>query len=231
MKQLVLCGKNSVVDAFKNGYPIEKLILQNAQNKDIFKNSKFPIEIRSKYEIDKITKENHQGFLALIKDINYYGLDVLSKDKPSIILILDHIQDPHNLGAIIRTSNAAGIKHIVLPKDRTAAINSTVIKVSSGGFINMKFIRVNSISSTLTWLKKNDFWIYATNLNSTAVKYNEAKYNFPLALIVGNEGSGVSKGIQKIIDENIYIKQNGTVQSINVSVAAGILLFEIIKEL
>ncbi|EFF41529.1 23S rRNA (guanosine(2251)-2'-O)-methyltransferase RlmB [Mycoplasmopsis alligatoris] len=229
MKKLIMCGKNSVVDAYNNNWPIEKVFLLHEQNKKFFKNAKFPVEVIRKEKMEEWTNENHQGFLATIKEINYSNLNSLIIDKPKLVLVLDHIQDPHNLGAIIRSANAAGVKHIILPRDRSAEINSTVIKVSSGGFIGIKFIRVNSVSATINFLKNNNFWVYASALDKKAQAYNQVSYSEQVALIVGNEGNGVSKSTLNMADQKIYIEQFGTVQSLNVSVATGILLFEIIK--
>ncbi|TNK83209.1 23S rRNA (guanosine(2251)-2'-O)-methyltransferase RlmB [Mycoplasmopsis pullorum] len=231
MKELLMCGRNSVLDAYENNWPIEKVIVATAQNKELFKNASFKVEIVDKNLMNKMTKENHQGFIALIKPINFYDIKILNKDQPKMVLILDHIQDPQNFGAIIRGANAAGIKHIIYPNTRAADINELVLKISSGGFVGIKFIKVKSISATITWMKNNGFWIYTSALNSTAQQYDKVSYNLPFAIVVGNEGSGVSKSTLSVSDEIIYIPQSGSVQSLNVSVATGILLFEAKKTL
>ncbi|MEE3928065.1 23S rRNA (guanosine(2251)-2'-O)-methyltransferase RlmB [Mycoplasmopsis ciconiae] len=230
MSKLIMSGRNSVIEAVKFNFPIEKIWVTNQKDKDLIlklKKQNFKIEIIDKNTINQQIKENHQNFVAFIKNIDTHPLEVIYKDKPMSVLILDHIQDPHNFGAIIRTANAAGVKHIIYPKDRAADITSTVLKISSGGFVDMKFIKVASISAAITSLKKNNFWIYASNLNENAHSYNQVNYNFPLALVVGNEQEGISKSTLKMSDMEIYINQRGSVQSINVSVATGILLFKI----
>ncbi|ADE19872.1 23S rRNA (guanosine(2251)-2'-O)-methyltransferase RlmB [Mycoplasma crocodyli] len=231
MKQLIMCGKNSVLDALQNNWPIQKVLLLHENNKHLFKNVNFPVEVVRRDKFDELTNENHQGFIALIKEINYDNLNSLINDNPKLVLVLDHIQDPHNLGAVIRSANAAGVKHIILPRDRSAEINSTVIKVSSGGFIGIKFIRVNSISATITWLKNNGFWVFSSALDKNSKKHNQINYPYKSVLVVGNEGSGVSKSTLNVCDETIYIEQFGSVQSLNVSVATGILLFEMIEKI
>lgn len=221
-----ICGKNSVLDAIENGIEIEILYLLKPS---FTLNNKVKTKIISKEEMDSMTNLNHQGYLAILKKpFNYCDINSIINDKPKIILIIDHIEDPHNLGAIIRSANAAGVKHIILPKQRCAQINETVIKISSGGIVGMKIAKVNSLQSIIQKLKSNDYWIYATAIEN-GNHYRESNYNFPLALIVGNEGKGVSKSLLNQSDQNIFIPMNGTVQSLNVSVATGIILFEIIK--
>lgn len=220
-----IVGKNSVIDAINNKFPIKCLYLIKKPEFEVPSN--IEVKIVDKLFINQLTKENHQGYLAEILDIQYHDLNVIFKDQPEKVLIIDHIQDTHNLGAIIRTANAAGITHMILPKDRAAKINDTVLKISSGGFINMKFILVNSLFSSIEKLKKNNFWIYSTALNESAIDINKVNFNYPLAVVLGSEDKGVSKTILKVSDQSIYIPLKGTVQSLNVSVAAGIVLFKI----
>ncbi|WP_218695887.1 23S rRNA (guanosine(2251)-2'-O)-methyltransferase RlmB [Mycoplasmopsis anatis] len=230
MSKLLVCGKNSVLDAITNNWPIKKVWLQNNKNEELLIEKGIKYQIVDKQTLDLLTCENHQGFIAELSEFNYSNYDELINDKPNLILILDHIQDPHNFGAIIRTANAAGVKHVIIPKDRSVEVNSTALKTSSGGFINMKIFRVNSIQSTIEKLKKDGFWIYVSALEQNSISYSEIQYNTPTALVVGNEGSGSSKTTLKQADHLVHINQFGTVQSLNVSVATGILLFEIIKK-
>ncbi|WP_330463200.1 23S rRNA (guanosine(2251)-2'-O)-methyltransferase RlmB [Metamycoplasma gateae] len=222
-------GKNSVLEAVENNFPINKIyLLKGVENKNIkFKN----ITYLSMPEMNKIIKGNHQGYIAEIAPFNYYDIHTIIKDKPSSVLILDHIQDPQNFGAIIRSANVFGVKHIIIPKDRCVDITPTVLKISSGGFKNIKVIKVSSLFDAIEFLKKNNFWIYATALNEKAKKLSETNFSFPVALIVGNEGSGVSKTLLKHSDEIIYINQdNESVQSLNVSSATSICLYELFNQ-
>ncbi|QNM93358.1 23S rRNA (guanosine(2251)-2'-O)-methyltransferase RlmB [Mycoplasma sp. Pen4] len=227
-----ICGKNSVLDAYNNGFKFDLIRLAHSDNKKYF-NDDIKIEIVDKSFLDSETRENHQGFVAYTKpsSINYQGVEYLIKHNPKVILVLDHIQDPHNLGAIIRTANAAGVKHIILPKDNCADLNATAIKISSGGFVGMNFYKVNSLSATLTKLKKSGYWVYATTLNPQALPHIKVTYNTPLIIVVGNEGDGVSKSVLSVTDQSVYIEQFGSVQSLNVSVATGIVLFDAINKL
>ncbi|WP_036453103.1 23S rRNA (guanosine(2251)-2'-O)-methyltransferase RlmB [Mycoplasma buteonis] len=230
MKQLLMCGKNSVLEALANNLKVEKVYLLNEENAKYLP-AKTSYEVKDLNFFRNLTKENHQGFLALIKPIETSDINLLIKKKPNAVLVLDHIQDPHNLGAIIRTANAAGIKDIILPKDNAADINSsTVLKISSGGFVGLSFYKVNSLSATITKLQKKGYWAYATTLDEKAVPHTDVKYNFPSLIVMGNEGTGVSKSVLSVIDQSVYIKQFGTVQSLNVSVATGIILFDFIKQ-
>lgn len=218
----LLCGKNTVLEAIENNLDIKTIYLLKEQNNIT---SKIKTKIITKDEMNQMTQLNHQGFVAILNEFKYYSIESIFEDKPKIILILDHLEDPQNFGSILRTANATGIKHIIIPNVRSVDVNETVFRVSSGGIVGLKIIKVNSLQATITKLKKEMFWIYATALDSNATEYNEVKYNFPLALIVGNEGKGISKPLLKEADQTIFIKMDGTVQSLNVAVATGIFLF------
>ncbi|MFV8479513.1 23S rRNA (guanosine(2251)-2'-O)-methyltransferase RlmB [Mycoplasma sp. T193] len=224
--ETLIWGKNSVMDALNSNLNISKIYVN--ENFTSFKVDKraIPIEFVSKNILDEMSNgANHQGYIVAIKSINYSDVEQLVKRKPSIILALDHIVDPQNLGAIIRTANAAGIKDILLPKDNAAEVNSTALKVSSGGFVGMNFYKVSSLSAVLTKLKNNSYWVYSTTLQEDSVDYNTIQYPEHTVLVMGNEGSGVSKGVLAVTDQCIHINQYGTVQSLNVSVATGIVVF------
>ncbi|MGL5617549.1 MAG: 23S rRNA (guanosine(2251)-2'-O)-methyltransferase RlmB [Metamycoplasmataceae bacterium] len=222
----LLCGKNTVLEAISNKLDI-KIIYLLKQPNDL--HTKTPIKIISKEEMNEMTDLNHQGYVAILNEFKYYNLETIFEDKPKIILILDHLEDPQNFGSILRSANASGIKHVIIPNIRSVDVNETVFKVSSGGIVGMKIIKVNSLQATVKKLKREMFWIYATSLERGASDYSTINYNFPLALIVGNEGKGISRSLLKEADQNIFIKMEGTVQSLNVAVATGIFLFYIKK--
>lgn len=227
--QELICGKNSVLEAIKNNLKIKILYVLKPIKID---NKKIQIKVISRNEMDLLTDLNHQGYIAVLEtNFQYCSLEQIIKIKPEIILLLDHIEDPHNLGAIIRSANAAGVNHIIIPKNRAADITNTVWKISSGGLINMKIAKVNSLQVAIEKLKSNDYWIYVSALDFGAKEYSKTNYNFPLVIVIGNEGSGASKSVIKQSDEKIFIPIKGSVQSLNASVATGILIFEIIKNL
>lgn len=225
----LICGKQLVYDAINHGLKIRVLyVLKPVQ----FPGSSFKIKIINKNQMDQLTNLNHQGFVAELEtEFQYTSFEEIIKEQPKIILVLDHLQDPHNLGAIIRSANAAGVNHLILPKTRSVSVNETVLRTSSGGIVNMKIARVNSLQASLKKLKKEHYWIYVSALEQEAQNYSVINYNFPLVLVIGNEAKGVSKSILYEADGIIFIPLRGTVQSLNASVACGILLFEILKKL
>ncbi|MDJ1646049.1 23S rRNA (guanosine(2251)-2'-O)-methyltransferase RlmB [Mycoplasma phocimorsus] len=220
-ENLYISGKNSVIDAIKNNWPISVVYIDNISKK-IECDVKFILKNKSFFE--KYSKTNHQGYIAIIKNISYYDLNSIKKDQAQNVLVLDHIQDVGNFGAIIRSANAFGFNHIIFPKDRAAQITSTVLKTSSGGFLNIKFIKVNSISSTLLKLKNMGYWIYASVLNSKSVDIKKIEINYPGVLVIGSEATGCSKSTINMADILVHIKMYGNIQSLNASVAAGILM-------
>lgn len=217
-----ICGKNSVLDAIKSGLDIKAIY--STRPEELKTNMK--VQKVDKNFLDKLTRENHQGFVAELTEFTYHELNSIFQDKPEKVLILDHVQDPRNLGAILRTANAAGVTHVVIPKDRAADVTASALKTASGGHVGLKVIKVNSLMDVVTKLKDNGFWVYATALEN-GKDMDTVTFNYPLAVIVGNEESGVSNTLIKHADERIFIKMNGTVQSLNVSVATGIVLFKI----
>ena len=225
-----ITGKNSVLDAISNKLKIKK-IYATYQYQNVLEKFNIPYQIVNKNDLDKIVTTNHQVIIAEVDDyFSYCSIEEIMHNKPEVILILDHIEDINNLGSILRTANAAGVFNIIIPDKRAAQINDKVLKISSGGFVKMNICKITSIQVAIEKLKKNNFWIYASCISENAQTYFETQYNFPLALIVGNEAKGISSTIKKASDQLIYIPMNGTVQSLNVSIATAILLFEIVKK-
>ncbi len=220
----LICGKNSVLDAIKNNIPVK--VLYVVKKPVLHIKGDFEVKILNKAQMDKMANSNHQGYIAELKEFNYYSLNELITDQPQKILVLDRIQDPHNFGAILRSANAFGIEHVIIAKERQVDVTPAVMKVSSGGCVGIKIIRVDSMTSTIQKLKKEQFWIYATAIEG-GVPLSKASFNAPMAIVLGNEGKGVSKPILKLSDQNVFIPMKGTVQSLNVSVAAGIILSKI----
>ncbi|MGL5357631.1 MAG: 23S rRNA (guanosine(2251)-2'-O)-methyltransferase RlmB [Metamycoplasmataceae bacterium] len=226
MDKNFIFGKNTVLNAINNNEEIEEIFL----SKNNFIKTNIKKTILSNKELDEMVNGNHQGYIALVKEFVYYQEAKLFKDKPPIILVLDHIEDPQNLGAIIRTANCLGIDNVIIPNKRSATINSTVTKVASGGLVGFKVVQTSSLSSFIIKAKEKGYWVYGTSLNEKAKSINKAPFNFPLVLIVGNEGKGISKTNEKLSDELVYLEMKGNVQSLNVSVATGIFLYEILKK-
>jgi len=172
--------------------------------------------------LNQMVNKNHQGIILEIEDYQYYSLeDALESD---FIVMLDHLEDPHNFGAIIRTCEAAGVKSIIIPKDRSVSVNETVMKTSVGTTDKVKIIKVTNLTETIKKLQKEEYFIYGTSMNGIDIR----NCDFPTkkVLIIGNEGKGISNLVAKNCDEIIKIPMNGTVNSLNASVAAGILIFK-----
>ncbi|CAT04869.1 rRNA methylase [Mesomycoplasma conjunctivae] len=223
-----ICGKHSLLEAIENNIPFKFIYLTKKPTEALLAKQNYQIVPMS--FLNQLTTSNHQGYVGQIEPIRFYPLEVLQKEQPNYLLILDHIQDPYNLGAIIRSANAMGVKHIILPNKRASKITEVSLKVSSGGFVGIKFIEVNSLSTAIEKLKKWGFWVYASALDKSSLEIDSVNLNTPAAIIVGSESKGVSKTILKQADEIFYIPMFGSVQSLNVSVATGIILFNLLKK-
>ncbi len=178
-----------------------------------------------KYELDKIEKGNHQGIILEINDYNYASLDEIMKND--VIVMLDHLEDPHNVGAIIRTCEAAGVKSLIIPKDRGVKINATVMKVSVGTTEKVKIAMVNNLVNTLKELQKNGYWVIGTTMNGT--DYRHIDYHGKIVLVIGNEGHGLSRLVKENCDFLATIPMRGKVNSLNASVAAALIIYEVVR--
>jgi len=172
--------------------------------------------------MDKMAS-NHQGIIIDIHEYNYGNLSDITGDE--LILMLDHLEDPHNFGAIIRCAEARGIKNIIIPKDRSVSVNETVMKVSSGALVNVNIIMVNNLVNTIKTLKDQGYFIYAAEADGE--NYQKVNYADKKVLIIGSEGKGVSRLVKEVSDVIISIPMKGQINSLNASVATGILLFGI----
>ena len=182
-----------------------------------------------KFKMDEIVDGLHQGIILDLDDYKYADLDEILEIENPLIVILDHLEDPHNLGAIIRTAETAGVHGIIIPKRRAAGVNSTVSKVASGALEYIKIARVNNINDAINKLKENGIWIYGTTIDSKQVYYKQ-DLTGPIAIVIGNEGKGISKSVQNNCDVLINIPMRGNVTSLNAAVSTGILLYEILRQ-
>lgn len=171
--------------------------------------------------LNKLTKDNHQGVIIEILDYEYYEYKDIEGD---FLVILDHLEDPHNFGAIIRSCVGAGVKTIIIPKDRSVKVNDTVMKTSVGMINNIKVVMVNNVADVIKKLQKEGYFVYAADMNG--VDYKTVDYNDKKVLVIGNEGSGVSHLVKDKSDLLVSIPIDKKCESLNASVAAGILLFE-----
>lgn len=231
---MLVYGKNVAKDLLKKNKNIRKIIIQeNFDDKNIIsliEKLKIKLEIKSKREIDNLCSGLHQGIIIDIPDYQYKDLnDILNDDTCDFVVILDHLEDPHNLGAIIRTCEAAGVKKIIMPRDRQVQINATVMKTSVGTLDNVDIISVSNLVNAIEKLKDNGYWIVGTALDNS-VDYRSIDYSGKIALIIGNEGSGISNLVSKKCDFLAKIPMYGETNSLNASVAAGIMIYEIIRD-
>lgn len=228
---MIVYGRNVIKELLENNKIIEKIYISdhfNDQNLilDIQKRN-IELHFKPKKEIDRLANENNQGIIAFIPEFQYSLIDeIITKENP-LILILDHLEDMHNFGSIIRSALAFNVDGIIIPKDRSVSVNATVFKTSSGAINNMKIVLVNNLVDTIKYLKKKGFWIYATDMNG--VNYKHENYNIPIALIIGNEAKGISRLAKENADIIISIPINNKINSLNASVAAGIIINEIVN--
>lgn len=229
---MLVYGRNVALEVLKKPKNVQKVLLQEGfdDKKILFllEKSKTPVFIKSKKEIDRLAEGVHQGIILYVRDYQYYPLaDVVNEDT-SFLVILDHLEDPHNFGAIIRTCEAAGVDGIIIPKDRQVQVNATVMKTSVGTLDTMKISQVANLSSTIDYLKKNDFWLVGTALEDS-VDYRSIDYSGKIVLVIGNEGTGISNLVRKKCDFIAKIPMYGTTNSLNASVASGIMIYEVIR--
>ena len=179
-------------------------------------------------------EENYQGVIAIVPPFEYVEIsDILDlakeKNEDPFVLILDGIEDPHNLGSIIRTAETAGVHGIIIPKRRAASVNSTVNKTSAGAVEHMKIARVTNISDSIEELKKAGLWICGTDISAEKYYYNQ-DLTGPLGIVIGNEGKGISDKVKKNCDFNVKIPMRGKITSLNASVSTGIIVYEAVKQ-
>lgn len=224
-------GKNVANEVINDVKKIKKAyISKNFDEKNIMSvlnRNNIYIKWMEKRDLDKFVDGNHQGIVLEIDDYEYSDVDELIEDN-GIIVMLDHLEDPHNLGAIIRTCEAAKVSGIIIPKDRSVSVNSTVMKVSAGALELVKISQVTNLSQTLSYLKKQGYWIVGTDMQGT--NYTDIDYSGKIVIIIGNEGKGMSDIIKKNCDFIAKIPMRGSINSLNASVAAGIIIFEAIKK-
>lgn len=239
--ELLIEGRNAVIETFRSGKPIDKLFILDGCDdgaiKTILREAKKSntiINFVKKERLDQISKtKKHQGVIAQVAAYNYASVeDILNKAKEKnelpFIIILDNIEDPHNLGAIIRTANLAGAHGIIIPKRRAVGLTSIVAKTSAGAINYTPVAKVTNIAKTIDELKKQGIWFVCADMDGD-VMYN-VDLKGAIGLVIGNEGEGVSRLIKEKCDFVASIPMKGNINSLNASVAAGILAYEIVRQ-
>ena len=235
-------GRNSVLELLESGRDINKIFVTRGEKHGsinkilaIAKERKIIVVEKSPKQMEEMAQEgNYQGVIAIVPPFEYVDVeDILAysnqKQEPPFVLILDGIEDPHNLGSIIRTAETAGVHGIIIPKRRAASVNSTVNKASAGAVEHMKIARVTNITDTIDQLKQAGLWICGTDINAEKYYYNQ-DLTGPLGIVIGNEGKGISEKVKKNCDFSVKIPMKGKIQSLNAAVSTGIIVYEAVKQ-
>lgn len=235
-------GRNSVIELLKAGKDINKLYIQKGEKKGsileiikLAKQNKIIMSEIEKTKLDQMSEtKNHQGVIAIVPPYEYADVDDIldaakKKNEDPFIIIIDEIEDPHNLGSIIRTAECAGAHGIIIPKRRSALVNSTVVKTSAGATSYMKVARVNNLNETIEYLKEHNVWVYGTDMLGSSY-YDEQDYKGGVAIVVGSEGEGMGRLIKEKCDFLIKIPMKGKINSLNASVSAAIVMYEVMKQ-
>ena len=215
---MLVYGKNILYEVDKK--KIKKAYISRNDYITYLKENSIKYEIVDKSRLDKMVKGVHQGIVLDIFDYNYYAMDDLEGD---FVVILDHLTDPHNFGAIIRTCESKNIKSIIIPKDRSVLVNDTVYKTSEGAIDNVKIIMVTNIINAINKLKEQNYFIYCADMDG--VDYRKVDYAPKKVLVIGSEGIGISNAVKKNSDVVVAIPMSGKINSLNASVSAGILIY------
>lgn len=237
----IICGRNPVTEALRSGREIDRLLVAHGAAGGSI--TAIIAKCRAKgILIKEISTQkldyycggvNHQGVAVMLAAREYSTPEEIlaaaaERNEKPFIVICDEIEDPHNLGAIIRTAEAAGVHGIIIPKRRSASLNATVAKSSSGALEYMKVARVTNIAAVIDMLKAKGLWIFGADMDGK--DYRNIDFNIPCAIVIGNEGSGIGTLTAKKCDEIVSLPMRGEINSLNASVAAGILMYEVVRK-
>lgn len=229
---MLVYGRNVAKEVLQNPKNVKKVILQDGFDdkkiNSLLEKCKFDVFYKKKTEMDNLCNGTHQGIILDIKDYQYSSLNNVCSSDSDFVVILDHLEDPHNLGAIIRTCEAAGVSYIIIPKDRQVMVNSTVMKTSAGALSNVHIAVVSNLVNAIDKLKDNGFWVVGTAMEDS-VDYRSIDYSGKTALIIGNEGKGISRLVRESCDFVATIPMFGKINSLNASVASGIMIYEVVR--
>lgn len=236
---MIVDGINVVRELLKASVKIEKIVAVDNDNADIFSLTDkaramgIKVELLKKQDFERKIKFTTQGIVAYIQDFKYCDIDKIMltaemRNEKPFIVILDGIVDPHNLGAIIRTCECAGVHGVIIPQNRACEVNETVYRTSAGAVIHMNIAKVVNLTRTIKDLQKKGVWVYA--LEAGNKKLYEADFTYPTALVVGSEGKGVSRLVGETVDEILSLDMFGSVNSLNASNASAIAVYEVVRQ-
>ncbi len=237
----MIFGRHPVLDAIKTGTPIDKLLLQQGIRGDfereiryLSKQNNIPLQVIPKERLQKYTSGNHQGIVGILSFLTYYKLEdvlptIYEKSENPLFLLLDGVTDVRNFGAIARSAELCGVHAIVIPQKGSAQVTADAIKTSAGALTNIAVCREKTISGAIDFLVMNGIAVYVSSLGASQ-QLHEIDFTEPTAIVMGSEGDGVSQSILKKIDSHFIIPQVGTTDSFNVSVATGIILYEVMRQ-
>lgn len=240
-KETCIYGLRPVLEAIKSGKEFGRILLQNGLKGETFRElfalireTEIAFQFVPVEKLNRLTQQNHQGVIAYVSDITYYRLEellpfVYEKGKLPLFIILDRITDVRNLGAIIRTAECAGVDGLILPARGSAPVNSETVKTSAGAVYKIPLVRSFNLKESIRFLKESGLIIVAATEKSSD-NYTMADLNKPVAIIMGSEGEGVSPEYLKMCDLKVKIPLMGEIDSLNVSVATGIILYEILRQ-
>jgi 23S rRNA (guanosine2251-2'-O)-methyltransferase len=232
-------GRNSIYELLKTDKEIDKILVQKDLKDDaskrlinIIRSHKIKLQPVDKYVIEKESEsKRNQGFIAYVSDYKYFDVDDILSDcteDDELIVILNEILDPHNLGSIIRVCECAGVKGLIIGKDRSASVSDTVMRISAGALNHVKVARVTNINNAIDELKENGFWVYGAELGGSNIY--KSKLTGKICLVIGGEDSGVKRLTKEKCDGIVSIPMFGKVNSLNASVACGIAVFEVLRQ-
>lgn len=235
-------GRNAVLELLNSDREINKILIQTGEKHGsirkiiaVAKEKKVLVQMVDKNKMERMAQTpSYQGVIAMVAPFHYATIeDILQEAKnrqeDPFVVILDGIEDVHNLGSIIRTAETAGVHGVIIPKRRAASVNATVVKTSAGAVQYMKVARVNNLNDAISQLQEKGLWIIGTDM-AGKTKYYEQDWKGPIGIVIGNEGTGMSQLVKKHCDGLVHIPMKGKIESLNASVSAGIVLYEALKQ-
>lgn len=237
----LLGGKNPIVEALRSGRELNKIWVAEGINKksigeilSLAKKAKVIVQFVPKQKLDGMLDSNHQGIIASVAAYHYAELEdvfelAAKRQEDPLLLILDELEDPHNLGSILRTADAAGVHGVIIPRRRSVGLTAVVAKASTGAIEYIPVVRVNNLSQTVEQLKAQGVWIAGTDALGSS-DYRTMDATLPLAIIIGSEGKGMSRILKEKCDFLYHLPMLGQVTSLNASVAASLLMYEVLRK-